>query len=159
MGLIRKIFIGLLLLLSSHLTFAQWVGIASSDDRGGYSVYVDPDTRESIGETINFWFLYDFKKLQRTTVTSYLSYEIQLEIDCKKQMDLILGFIDYLEPMGAGNPVRTSFEPQNWTPLNPYTKDEIIWQIACPAHPIAYDSRWPLFFGLLKGGNSLAPSV
>ena len=158
MRLISKTFIGLLLLLSSHLTFAQWVGIASSTDRGGYSVYFDPDTRESIGETVNFWFLYDFKKLQRIADTSYLSYEIQLEIDCKKQIGRILGFIDYLESMGAGRPARTSFDAQNWMPLNPYAKDDIIWHIACPAYPTAYDSRWPPFFGFLKGSDSLAPS-
>lgn len=158
MRLIRKVIVGLLLLFSSHLSFAQWVGIAKSTDRGGYSVYFDPDTRESIGETVNFWFLYDFKKLQRNAFTSYLSYEIQLEINCNKQMGRILGFIDYLEPMGAGKPARTSFEAQNWMPLNPFAKDDIIWHIACPSHPTAYDSRWPLFFGLLKGSNSLAPS-
>lgn len=131
-----KLFVGLLFLISSNFVFAQWVGIASSSDRGGYSVYVDPDTRESIGETVNYWFLYDFKKLQKTATSSYLSYEIQLEINCQKQMGRILGFIDYSEPMGAGKPVRASSKAQDWSTLNPYTKDEIIWRIACPNQPI-----------------------
>lgn len=139
--LFSKIIVGLLFLIISNFAFAQWVGIASSEDRGGYSVYVDPDTKESTGETVNFWFLYDFKRLQKTPVSSYLSYEIQLEINCNKQMGRILGFIDYLEPMGAGKPIRTSSEVQNWTSLNPFVKDGIIWRIACPSHPTASDSQ------------------
>lgn len=135
MMLIRKIITGLLLLLSSNLLFAQWVSIASSGDRGGYSVYVDPDSGVSIGDTINYWFLYDFKKLQKTAASSYLSYEIQLEINCNKQIGRILRSIDYLDHMGLGKPFRTSCEAQNWMPLNPFSKDEIIWSIACPAYP------------------------
>lgn len=134
-GLLSKTFAGFLFLLISNFAFAQWVGIASSNDRGGYSVYIDPDTRESIGETVNFWFLYDFKNLQKTATSSYLSYEIRMEINCNKQIGRILGFIDYLEPMGEGKPVRTSSKAQNWTSLNPYAKDEILWRIACPAYP------------------------
>ena len=48
MMLTRKIITGLLLFLNANLLFAQWVGISSSDDRGGYSVYVDPDSGVSI---------------------------------------------------------------------------------------------------------------
>lgn len=132
---ISKIITGLLFLLSSNLLLAQWVGIASSSDRGGYSVYVDPDSGVSIGDTINYWFLYDFKKPQKTAGSSYLSYEIQLEINCNKQIGRILRSIDYLDSMGSGEPTHTSFEAQNWMPLNPFTKDEIIWKIACPAYP------------------------
>ena len=135
-GLSSKLIAGLIFLLISNFALAQWVGIASSSDRGGYSVYVDPDTRESIGETVNYWFLYDFKKLQKTATSSYLSYEIQLEINCQKQMGRILGFIDYSEPMGVGKSVRASSKAQDWSTLNPYTKDEIIWRIACPNQPI-----------------------
>lgn len=137
MMLTRKIITGLLLLLNSNLLLAQWVGIASSGDRGGYSVYVDPDSGVSIGDTVNFWLLYDFEILQKTTSSSYLSYEIQLEINCNKQIGRILRSIDYLEPMGGGKPVRTSSKVQDWSSLNPYTKDEIIWHIACPGHPTA----------------------
>lgn len=135
--LISKIIAGLLLLFSSNLLFAQWVGIANSGDRGGYSVYIDPDSGVSIGETVNYWFLYDFKKLQKTAASPFLSYEIQLEINCHKQIGRILRSIDYLEPMGTGNPVHVSSIAQDWTPLNPFTKDEIIWHIACPEYPIA----------------------
>ena len=137
MMLARKIITGLLLFLNANLLFAQWVGISSSDDRGGYSVYVDPDSGVSIGDTVNFWLLYDFKMLQKTTSTSYLSYEIQLEINCNKQIGRILRSIDYLEPMGEGKPVRTSSKVQDWSSLNPYTKDELIWRIVCPGHPTA----------------------
>ena len=146
-----KLIAGLIFLLISNFALAQWVGIASSSDRGGYSVYVDPDTRESIGETVNFWFLYDFKNLQKTATSSYQSYEIQLEINCNKQMGRILGFIDYLEPMGAGKPVRLSSWAQDWSSLNPFAKDEIIWRIACPSQPITNIPELPLVYRFQSG--------
>ena len=159
MRLFRKIIAGLLILIGNQIVYAQWVGIASSNDRGGYSVYVDPDSGVSIGETVNYWFLYDFKKLQKTAASSFLSYEIQLEINCNKQIGRILRSIDYLEPMGTGNPVHVSSMAQGWAPLNPFAKDVTIWQIACPAYPIANAPQWLLVFIYQKGGDGLNPSI
>lgn len=57
-----------------------------------------------------------------------------------------LGFIDYLEPIGTGKPVRTSSKLRNWTSLNPYAKDEMIWRIACLGQSIANAPELPLVF-------------
>lgn len=137
MKLFKSIVSGLLFLMSSHLAYAQWVGIASSSDRGGYDVYLDPNSRTIVDEGMTFWLLYDFKTLQQHNDSIFLSYEVELEINCVKQQGRILGFVDFLEPMGAGEPNRISFMPQNWVPLNPTEKDELILDLACPELPSA----------------------
>lgn len=138
MKLIRSIIAGLLLLFITQASFAQWVGIASSQDRGGYDVYLDPNSKTEVDEGMTFWLLFDFKTLQQYAESVFLSYEIELEINCLKQQGRILGFVDFLEPMGRGQPNRISFVPQNWVPLSSVGKDELIWSLACEVSPIAF---------------------
>ncbi len=144
MKMFRSIVTGLLLLISSHMAFAQWVGIASSSDRGGYDVYLDPNSKTIVDEGMTFWLLFDFKTLQQYADSLFLSYEIELEINCVNQQGRILGFVDFLAPMGTGEPNRISFAPQNWVPLNSAGKDELIWNLACEGSPTAFLSEWSI---------------
>lgn len=138
MRLFKSIMTGLLLFFSSHMAFAQWVGIASSSDRGGYDVYLDPHSRTLVDEGMKFWLLFDFKTLQQYADSTFLSYEIELEVNCVKQQGRILGFLDFTEPMGSGEPNRISVAPQNWVSLNSSGKDELIWNLACSESPTAF---------------------
>lgn len=131
MKLFKLIITGLLLFINCHMSYAQWVSIASSNDRGGYVVYLDPNSRTDVNEGVTFWLLFDFKTLQQYADSVFLSYEIELEINCQKQKGRILGFVDFLEPMGNGEPNRISLAPQNWMSLDASGKDELIWNLAC----------------------------
>jgi hypothetical protein len=123
--------LSLVLLFSNFSAHAQWAGIASSDDRGGYDVYFDPSLSASFDGVANIWLLFDFKVIQKAKTTPYSSYKIQMEIDCKNYIGRILGYMDFLEGMGKGIPVRTNSAPQSWTPLIPDGKDRILWNVAC----------------------------
>jgi hypothetical protein len=127
----KSVALGLILLFSSHITYAQWTGIASSSDRGGYVVYLDPSSSTAFEGISNIWLLYDFKVIQQVKTSPYLSYKIQIEIDCRNNIGRILGFMDFSEPMGKGVPVRRDYSAQNWTPLIPGGKDKILWDVAC----------------------------
>lgn len=142
MKVFRLIVSGLFLLFISHASFAQWVGIASSNDRGGYEVYLDPNSRTVVDESVTFWLIFDYKTLQQYADSLFLSYEIELEINCINQQGRILGFVDFLEPMGGGQPNRISFMPQDWVPLSAAGKDELIWSLACEGSPTAFAPGW-----------------
>ena len=62
--LINLVVFGFILLFGSPLAFAQWTGIASSSDRGGYVVYLDPSSSTAFEGISNIWLLYDFKVIQ-----------------------------------------------------------------------------------------------
>jgi hypothetical protein len=128
---ICSVTLGLILLVGNLDAYAQWAGIASSDDRGGYVVYLDPSLSASFDGVSSIWLLFDFKVTQNAKTIPYTSYKIQMEIDCKNHIGRILGYVDFLGPMGKGMPIRTNSAPQNWTPLIPDGKDRILWNIAC----------------------------
>ena len=131
MKLLKSIVLCFILFVTDHVASAEWVGIASSNERGGYVVYLDPSSKVALKEIVTFWLLYDFKLPQRTGGSSFSSYQIHLEVDCRKRLGRILGFLDFLDRMGDGDPVRVSSAAQDWVPLSPDGKDKTLWALAC----------------------------
>jgi hypothetical protein len=119
-------------MFNNHHAIAQWTGIASLNDRGGYVVYLDPSSSTVFDGVSNIWLLYDFEIIQKVKTLQYRSYKIQMEIDCRNSMGRILGFIDFSEHMGEGVPVRIDSSSHDWKQLIPNGKDKILWDVACP---------------------------
>src|SRR6185295_8535414 len=61
-----------LLVLSRGQACAEWVPVASNDERG-VTTYVDPDTISHKGYLVKLWTLFNWKTLQTEASDSYLS--------------------------------------------------------------------------------------
>jgi surface-adhesin protein E len=55
-----RLFLFILLFLSSGPAFADWMSLGESDS--GTTVYADPTTMRREGDLVKMWVLFDFKK-------------------------------------------------------------------------------------------------
>lgn len=120
-----------LLVLSSGPAYAEWVAIDSSDVRGGFTTYADPDTVRRKGNLVKMWTLRDFKTRQNNGGSSYLSTKALDEYDCTEEQYRKLAFYMYPGQMGASETDYMSTDPGKWTPVVPNSVGETMWKVAC----------------------------
>jgi hypothetical protein len=121
-----------LLLLSNEPAYAEWVSIDSSDS---FTIYVDPDSLHHKlrhkGKLVKIWVLFDFKAVQGTSGSSYISEKLLDEFDCTEEQYRILAFYRYSGPMGTGEFVYSDSYPGKWEPVARKTVNQSLWVYAC----------------------------
>ena len=122
----------MLLVLSSEPAYAEWVSIDSSDS---FTIYVDSDSlRHKLrhkGKLEKIWVLFDFKAVQDTSGSSYISEKLLDEFDCTEEQFRILAFYSYSGPMGTREVVYSDSYPGKWGPVTPDSVVQSLWKFAC----------------------------
>jgi hypothetical protein len=127
----RLILITLLVLLCSGPVSAEWVELGSSQGRGGYTLYADPDTIRRKGELVKMWGMSDFKTTQQTAGFSYLAMKQQWEFDCAEERHRTLAMIEFSGNMESGNVVYSDSVEGKWIPISPRSVGLSLWKVAC----------------------------
>ncbi len=127
----KKLLITLTLLLMSTDTIAEWTKVGESENKGGYTVYADLDSIRKAGNRVKMWTLFDYQIEQKTAGVIYLSKTVRREFDCKGEHTRILAFKLFSWNMEQGKRMRTYNQPQKWEELQPDSKKEIGWNVAC----------------------------
>ena len=127
----RLILVTVLLVLSSGPVYAEWVEVASSENAGGYTVYVDPDTLRRTGDLVKLWVLFDYKTMQKPASLSYLSSRTQKQYDCTEEVDRRLEFTWFSANMSSGNVMYTNSDEGKWRPIAPGSIGQTLWKAAC----------------------------
>ncbi len=121
-----------LLVLSSGLAYAEWVAIGYSENLGGYTVYVDPDTIRRKGDhQVKVWALTDYTTMQTVGGRSFLSSKAQNEFDCAKELQHELAVTWFSGNMGNGIGVWHSSNKTEWRPAAPGSVGEGVWKYTC----------------------------
>ena len=124
------LFLLMLLILSSHPAYAEWV-LASGDDEAGLKVYVDTATLRRNGNLVKMWQLYDYKTVQTVAGDSFLSIQRQNEYDCPEERTRMLAYTWFSSNMGKGRVVYRTADEQQWEPVVPRSIDRALWKVAC----------------------------
>ena len=119
-----------LLALSRGPVYAEWVPVASNDERG-VTTYVDPDTIRLKGYLVKVWTLFDWKSIQAASGDSYLSSKEQIQFDCAEERVRLLAFSLFSDNMGSGNVVHTDSYETKWELIQPRSINRVMWKFAC----------------------------
>ena len=120
-----------LLVLSNGPAYAEWVEVGSTQDKGGYTVYADPDTIRRKGDLVKMWILYDFKTIRSIGGISLLSSKGQNQYDCAEERSRGLAFSWFSGNMGNGGIVHSDSDELKWEPVAPESIGETLWKFAC----------------------------
>lgn len=126
-----RLFLITLLLLSNSPAYAEWVKIDSSESKGGYSVFVDPDTIRRKGEMVKLWYLLDYNTIQTVLQGSFLSGRAQAVIDCAEERIRLLASTNFSGNMGSGYIIYNNIDESKWGPVAPRSIAEALWEVAC----------------------------
>ena len=129
--MMKRLLIGLMLLMTAGAANAEWTLIGSSGDE--FIQYVDLATIRRNGNLVKMWDLADFKTVQKSAAgESYLSNKIQTEYDCKEEKSRSLAFTWFSGKMGSGKVVVSNGNVRDeWSPIGPGSIAEALWKIAC----------------------------
>lgn len=136
----KKLLMGLLMLLAPGAANAAWTLAATSNSFGGEtSLYFDRSTlqrsgnlRNSDGNLRKMWSLMDFKKAQVSRGKSTLSERSQDEYDCSGQnRTRRLALYSYSGQMGSGEVAHFDLETAMWARAPTGSLLEVLWNIAC----------------------------
>ena len=119
-----------LLVLSRGQGCAEWVPVASNDERG-VTTYVDPDTISHKGYLVKLWTLFNWKTLQTEASDSYLSSKEQIQLDCAEERIRLLAFTLFSGNMGSGNVVKADSYETKWELIQPRSINRVIWIFVC----------------------------
>ena len=126
----KKIALGLVLVLLSSGVFAKWEKIASSAD-GKVTYYADAKTRTAGGKT-ELLTLTDYREPQLAPGDQqYLSVKVLEEFNCADQKARHLNLDAFSENMGAGKVVGREKNPANWRSVSHESMEEDMWKFAC----------------------------
>jgi hypothetical protein len=120
-----------LLVLSSGSAFAEWVSIGSSENGGGYTVYVNPDTIRRKGDLVKMWIFLDYKTIQTVAGTSHLSVRSQHQYDCAEDRHRRLAYTFFSGNMESSKEVYSNPDEGKWEPVASDSVAEGLWKIAC----------------------------
>ncbi len=130
----KKLLLGLLLIITSTSAVADWVDIGVSTGTDIFTQYVDLASMRKTGTALRVWALRDFD----TVVVDkdgdrYLSSKTLYEIDCKDWRSRLLSLIQYSDNMGKGNIVWSTSGTfiGNWDFVVPESIGELIQKAAC----------------------------
>ena len=127
----RLILVTLLMMLDGGPVYGEWLEVGSSDNAGGYIVYVDPDTMRRTGNLVTMWVLFDYKTMQKPASLSYLSSRVQKQYDCAEEVDRRLEFTWFSANMSSGNVMYTNSDEGKWRPVTPGSIGQTLWKAAC----------------------------
>ena len=119
-----------LLVLSSGPAYAEWVRVGG-DDEAEVTTYVDPDTIRRKGNLVKVWDLFDFKTRQTIGSISFSSSKELAEYDCAEERVRQLTVTYFLRNMGAGKVVHADREERKWSPIEPGSVGERLWEVVC----------------------------
>ena len=110
---------------------AQWTLLGSSAANGGMDVYVSVASVRRSGDKARMLGLFDFKTRQTFGGKPFLSARNELEFDCAKPRQRMLGSTGYAGPMGSGAVVASSAEDGPWEPVGRSGPHFEHWKVAC----------------------------
>ena len=110
---------------------AEWTKAAESDEKSGYTVYVDFTSIRKANNIAKMWVLFDYKIEQKATGVNFLSQKIRLEYNCEEGLMRMLAFSLFSRHMEKGELIRSYSQPQKWIEVQPGSIDETEWKIAC----------------------------
>jgi hypothetical protein len=109
----------------------QWTLLGSSAANGGMDVYVSVASVRRSGDKARMLGLFDFKTRQTFGGKPFLSARNELEFDCAKPRQRMLGSTGYSGPMGSGAVVASSAEDGPWEPVGRSGPHFEHWKVAC----------------------------
>ena len=128
----KRLLLGLMLLLTATAAMAEWTGADESEE---IIQYVDRATIRRSGNLVKMWDLIDFKTVQKSSSgarESYLSQKGQFEYNCKEEQRRLLAFSWFSGKMASGKLVYSDNDPSmKWIPIQPGSIGEVLWEIAC----------------------------
>lgn len=126
----NKILVLLLLMVSTNV-FAEWTKVTGSSD-GDMTVYVDFGTIKRKGNKVKMWDLFDFKTVQETAGTRYLSQLSRNEYDCEEEIKRMLNLYWYSGNMRNGETVTSQSNiKDDGTSIIPGSINEALLKVAC----------------------------
>jgi hypothetical protein len=126
--MMKKLLMGLMLLLVSGAASAEWT-IANNDDE--HILYVDRATIRRNGNFVKMWHLTDYKKAKVFNDKSDLSARSQREYDCKDEKSRILSLATFSGQMAKGTVTFSTSVTQEWEAVPPESINATLWKIAC----------------------------
>jgi hypothetical protein len=124
-----RLFLMILLLLSSGPAYAEWVLLGTTDE--GMTMYADPDTIRRKGDRVKMWELFDFKTIQTVAGDSFLSNKSQEEYDCAEERHRTLAYMWFSGNMGTGKVVYSNSNEGKWEAIEPESVGQHLWKVAC----------------------------
>jgi hypothetical protein len=126
---VKRLLIGLMLLVTATAASAEWARVDDNDD---FIQYVDRATIRRNGYFVKMWGLQDYKTVQKLADDSYLASKEQREYDCKEERTRLLAFLWFSGQMGSGKVVLSNSDTSmKWDPVVPGSVGEILWKVAC----------------------------
>ena len=127
--LMTRLFLFILLFLSSEPAFADWMSLGESDS--GTTVYADPTTMRREGDLVKMWVLFDFKTVRTKEGVSYSSAKAHMDYDCAEQRYEGIEVMYFSGNMGNGNLLDRSSGKGKWLRVSPGSLDQDLWKLAC----------------------------
>jgi len=92
------------------------------------SIYLDSQSVKKVGEHIQVQALNEIAETEVDIAVSVISIE---EVDCRAQKSRTLSYVAYPGPMGAGEPLTSVSEPEDWSSAGPNTTQEAMIKLMC----------------------------
>ncbi len=127
----KKVFLGLTLMLVSTGTMAEWTRIGESDRKGGSILYADPASIRKAAGRAKMAILFDYPVLQKAAGAEFLSEKIRREYDCQEKQIRTLAYSLFSLHKEHGDLVRSYNQPQKWEMVKPDSLEEVEWKVAC----------------------------
>ena len=127
----RRLAVGVLMLVSSLSASADWIRIADSMD-GKVHHYLDPATIRRSGAWMQVVSLTDYDEPQVISDTQrFHSVKMQDAFDCAGRRGQHLTLTALAGNMGSGPVVATELRPAGVRKVSPDTPDEDMWKFVC----------------------------
>lgn len=101
------------------------------------AIYLDSQSVKMAGENIRIKALNEVAETETDIAVSVISIE---EVDCRAKRSRTLSYTAYPGPMGAGEPLASVSEPDDWSVAAPNTMQETVIRLACVAKRLVADS-------------------
>lgn len=127
----RAIVLALMAVASSNAA-AGYEKIIENATDGGFTVYVHKATIRKNGTTVRMGSLLDYK-VARASPDGRLfqSSKTMVEYECEAHKSRLLAFSTYSRNMGAGEVTSSGSSIEQWSPIEPVSTGELLWQVAC----------------------------
>lgn len=96
-------------------------------------IYLDSQSVKKVGEHIQVQALNEVAETETDIAVSVISIE---EVDCRARKSRTLSYVAYPGPMGAGEPLTSVSEPEDWSSAGPNTTQEAMIELACVARAV-----------------------
>lgn len=124
-----RLFLFILLVLSSGPAYGGWMSLGESDS--GTTVYADLATMRPERGLVKMWVLFDFKTVRTKEGVSYLSAKAHMGYDCAEQRYEGLEVMYFSGNMGNGNVLDRSSGKGKRLRVSPGSLDHDLWKLAC----------------------------